>query len=56
MDEGSLKAQRERHKMLHQASEMKISLGDIVLIKGDEKNTGSGILEWLASYTATMMA
>ena len=35
-----LKALRERHKMLHQAKEMQISLGDIVLIKGDEKHRG----------------
>ena len=35
-----LKALRERHNMLHQAKEMQISLGDIVLIKGDEKHRG----------------
>ena len=33
-----LKALKERHNMLHQAKEMQISLGDIVLIKGDEKH------------------
>ena len=30
--------------MLHQAKEMQILLSDIVLIKGDEKRRGSGIL------------
>ena len=29
---------RERNNILHQANEMQISLGDIVLIKGDEKH------------------
>ena len=31
---------RERYNMFHQANEMQISLGDIVLIKGDEKHSG----------------
>ena len=35
-----LKALRERGNMLLQAKEMQISLGDIVLIKGDEKHRG----------------
>ena len=35
-----LKALRERGNMLLQAKEMQISLGDIVLIKGDEKDRG----------------
>ena len=35
-----LKALRERHSMFHQANEMQISLGDIVLIKGYEKHSG----------------
>ena len=33
---------REKQNMLHQAKEMQISLGDIVLIKGDEKHRGKG--------------
>ena len=37
-----LKGVRERHDMLHQAKEMQIPLGDIVLIKGDKKHRG----EW----------
>ena len=37
-----LKALRERNNMLHQTKEMQISLGDIVLIKSDEKHRG----EW----------
>ena len=35
-----LKALRERGNMLLQAKEMQISLGDIVLIEGDEKHWG----------------
>ena len=35
-----LKALRERGNMLLQAKEMQISLGDTVLIKGDEKHRG----------------
>ena len=35
-----LKALRERGNMLLQAKEMQISLGGIVLIKGDEKHRG----------------
>ena len=42
--------------MLHQAKEMQISLGDIVLIKGDEKHKGgSEIFEWLTSYAKAKM-
>ena len=33
-------ALRERHNTLHQAKEMQISLGDIDVIKGDEKHRG----------------
>ena len=40
--EAYLKAQRERHNMLHQPKEMQISLDDIVLIKDDEIHRG----EW----------
>ena len=36
-----LKALRERHNLLNQANEMQISLGDITLIKGDEKHRGN---------------
>ena len=35
-----LKALRQRHNILHQAKEMQISLGAIILIKGDEKCKG----------------
>ena len=35
-----LKTLREIHNMLHQAKEMQISLGDVVLTKGDEKRRG----------------
>ena len=35
-----LKALRERHNMLCQAKEMQISLGDIVLIRGDDEHMG----------------
>ena len=37
-----LKALKERHNMLHQAKEMMVSLSDIVLIKGDEKQVIQG--------------
>ena len=35
-----LKALRERHNMLHEAKEMQISLGDIALIKVDDRQRG----------------
>ena len=35
-----LKTLRERHNMLHQAKEMQVSLGEIVLTKGYEKHQG----------------
>ena len=37
-----LKVLKERHNMLHQAKEMKISSSDIVLIRGDEKQAIKG--------------
>ena len=40
-----LKALRERNNMLHQTKVTQISLGDIVLIKGDEKNRGKWNIE-----------
>ena len=41
---------RERYSMIHNTKAMKIGLGDVVLIKGEEKNKGKwtiGIVEEL---------
>ena len=35
-----LKALRENHDLRHKNTEIKIAVGDVVLIKGDEKNRG----------------
>ena len=35
-----LKALREQHNLKHKSHEIQISKGDVVLIKGDEKNRG----------------
>ena len=45
-----LKALRERHNMIHKAKDMNIKQGDVVMIKGEEKNRGLwkiGIIERL---------
>ena len=38
MDNKYLKALLESHNIRHKSTEMKITVGDVLLIKGDEKN------------------
>lgn len=47
---------RWNKEYLKSIREMQKSLGDIVLIKPDEKHKGSRILEQLASYIGAIMA
>ena len=45
-----LKYLRERHNLVHHSKEMKLDVGDVVIIKGDEKNRAhwkTGIVEKL---------
>ena len=37
MEKMEKRSLRERHNMMHNTTEMKVELGDVVLIKGEEK-------------------
>ena len=50
MEKVYLRSLRERHNMIHNTKVTKIEVGDVVLIKGEEKNKGKwsiGIVEEL---------
>ena len=40
-----LRPLRERHNMMHNTKAMKIEVGDVVVIKGEEKNKGEWSIE-----------
>ena len=44
-----LKALRKRHNMKNKTKEMSLKPGDVVLIKGDERNRGQWTIEWWKS-------
>ena len=41
MEKKYLQSLRERHNMIHNTKEMKIEVGDVILIKSEEKNKGN---------------
>ena len=40
MEKKYLRSLRERHNVIHNTKEMKIEVGDVILIKSEEKNKG----------------